>query len=67
MEKEGFVFRSQNPDDRRSTLIKLTDKGRELKRYKPPIDSNKLNYLKDFNPEELRQLVQLLNKLYIKF
>ena len=63
MEKNELVKRIPNPKDGRSTLIKLTRKGEDLKKYKPPIDSNKMDYFKDFKPEELKKLSHLLEKL----
>lgn len=33
LEKEGLVFRKGDPDDRRKTLISLTDKGKEYREW----------------------------------
>lgn len=66
MEKEGYVIRTQDPIDRRSIKVKLTEKGRNLKKYKPPIDSKKIDYLKDFTLKELEILTSLLKRLYKK-
>jgi len=62
-EKHDLVSRVPNPKDKRSTLIKLTYKARDLRKYKPPIDSNKIDYFRDFSPEELKSLNHLLEKL----
>ena len=64
MEKNELVKRIPNPKDRRSILIKLTEKGEDLKKYKPPIELDKMNYFKDFKPEDLKKLNQLLEKLF---
>ncbi len=64
MEKEGYVKREQNIDDRRSYFVKLTEKGRSLQKYKAPLNVKKMNYLQDLKPEELNKLIQLLRKLY---
>lgn len=63
MEKNGFIIRIPNPQDERSKLVKLTKKGNEVKQYKPPIDLNTMDFFKDFNPEELKNLNLLLEKL----
>ena len=63
MEKNGFVVRIPNPKDDRSKLVKLTNKGNEVKQYKPPIDLNTMDFFKDFKPEELENLNLLLEKL----
>jgi len=63
MEKNGFVVRASNPNDERSKLVYLTNKGNEVKQYKPPIDLNIYDFFKDFKPEEVENLNQLLEKL----
>lgn len=63
MEKNRLVTRISNPNDKRSTLVKLTTKGNDLKVYKPPLDSNILKYFEDFTPEEIESLYLLLEKL----
>ena len=37
MEKKELVYREANPNDRRSLLVKLTPKGREVEKVTPPI------------------------------
>jgi len=64
MEKNDLVKRIPNPQDGRSILIKLTEKGEDLKKYKPPLELEKMNYFKDFKLEELQDLNYLLNKLF---
>lgn len=63
MEKDGLVYREPNPEDNRSTLIRLSEKGNELKFYKPPLNQKPTDFFKDFKPEELKDLSQLLKKL----
>jgi len=63
MEKNGFIIRVPNPKDDRSKLVKITDKGNEVKQYKPPIDLNTIDFFKDFKSEELENLNLLLEKL----
>ncbi|MFX1339763.1 MAG: MarR family winged helix-turn-helix transcriptional regulator [Promethearchaeota archaeon] len=63
MEKNGFVVRTSNPDDERSKLVYLTQRGNEVKQYKPPIDLNIYDFFRDFKPEEVDNLNRLLEKL----
>ncbi|MFX1256594.1 MAG: MarR family winged helix-turn-helix transcriptional regulator [Promethearchaeota archaeon] len=63
MEKNELVKRVPNPKDGRSVLVKLTRKGEYLKKYTPPIDSNKMDYFKDFKLHQIKKLNQLLEKL----
>ncbi|MFX0025559.1 MAG: MarR family winged helix-turn-helix transcriptional regulator [Candidatus Hermodarchaeota archaeon] len=63
MEKNNFVTRVPNPDDKRSKLIKLTKKGENVRKYRPPIDSSKIDYFKNFKPAELENINRLLEKL----
>jgi DNA-binding MarR family transcriptional regulator len=63
MEKNGFIIRVPNPKDDRSKLVKLTEKGNDVKQYKPPIDLNTIDFFKEFKPEELENLNLLLEKL----
>ena len=65
MEKNELVKRIPNPMDGRSYLVKLTKKGEDLKRYKPPVDLDKMEYFKDFKPAELKELSELLRKISV--
>ncbi|MDO6737478.1 MarR family winged helix-turn-helix transcriptional regulator [Wenyingzhuangia sp. 2_MG-2023] len=51
MEEQGLIYREKNPDDGRSVLIKLTDKGKEQR------DISKQIVLK-FNDEVAKNLTQ---------
>jgi DNA-binding MarR family transcriptional regulator len=64
LEQAGLITRAPDPDDRRGTLITLTDKGREL------IDSvtsahleNERRLLEALSPDEQQVLAGLLRRL----
>jgi DNA-binding MarR family transcriptional regulator len=63
MEKKGFVARELNPDDRRSLLVKLTEKGEALKDAAPSLEKVFRNCCVGIQPDELQQLSKLLRKL----
>ncbi|MFW9865457.1 MAG: MarR family winged helix-turn-helix transcriptional regulator [Candidatus Thorarchaeota archaeon] len=67
MEKNDLVYRKPNPNDRRSLLVKLTDKGKEIQRSTPPIKVVLTNCCEGFTPKEAEQLTYLLNKLSNSF
>jgi len=67
MEKNELVSREKNPDDRRSLLVTLTDKGKSIERSTPPIKIILTNCCEGFTPEEADQLTYLLNKLSDSF
>ena len=63
MEKDGLVIREDNPIDGRSKLIKLTEKGKSLQFYKPPTNRDQVDFFRDFKPDEIVKLRELLKKL----
>ncbi|KKK44992.1 hypothetical protein LCGC14_1162990 [marine sediment metagenome] len=63
MEKKGLVKRVAHPKDRRSTLVKLTKKGKELKESTPSLDSLTNNCCQGIDSDELRILTILLKRL----
>lgn len=63
LEKKKLVERIAHPKDRRSTLVKLTKKGRELKESTPSLDSLTNNCCQGINADELRILTILLKRL----
>ena len=63
MEKDGLVFREENPDDKRIKLVFLTDKGRSLQKYQPPQNISLTDIFRNFKPEEINLLNQLLKNL----
>ncbi|MHA2392128.1 MAG: MarR family winged helix-turn-helix transcriptional regulator [Promethearchaeota archaeon] len=67
MEKNDLVYRENNPYDRRSLLVKLTDKGKDIESTTPPIKIILTNCCEGFSPEEVEQLTLLLHKLSDSF
>jgi len=63
MEEHKLVTREKNPEDRRSTLVKLTDKGKNLKNATPPIESMVNGCCPEINQDEIETLGELLQKL----
>ncbi|MFW9821771.1 MAG: MarR family winged helix-turn-helix transcriptional regulator [Candidatus Thorarchaeota archaeon] len=67
MEKNELVYRDNNPADRRSLLVKLTEKGKQIEIKTPPIKIVLTNCCEGFTTEEVEQLTQLLHKLSDSF
>ena len=64
LEAAGLVAREPDPNDRRGTLIALTDKGRELiDAVTGPHLANEARLLQALTDEEREQLAALLRKL----
>ena len=64
MEKKGLVSRSPHPDDRRSLLVTLTDKGRWLLKDTPELQETFASCCFDVLPsQEVLELYRLLRKL----
>ena len=63
MEKKDVVIRKMNPEDRRSVLVMLTDKGKKLESETPNINSILDNCCSGFDPNDIQLLTILLKKL----
>lgn len=63
MERKGLVSRELNPEDRRSFLTRLTEKGEALRYSTPTLEKIFTNCCSGIEPRELRQLAELLRKL----
>ncbi len=63
LERKGLVTREPNPDDRRSLLVKLTEKGEALQESTPTLDRIFGSCCAGLEPDEIRQLSRLLKKL----
>jgi len=63
MEKKEIVVRKDHPDDRRSSLVMLTDKGRILENKTPKINNILDNCCSGFDPDDIDLLTILLKKL----
>ena len=63
LEKSGLIRRSPNPEDRRGTLVSLTDKGHALiEKALPAHAANELRLLDGLTADERTQLSALLAK-----
>ena len=65
--KKKLVIRKDNPDDRRSLFVILTEKGKELYDTLPLQNYVFKNYSAGLNPEEIHQLNILLKKFFNNF
>jgi DNA-binding MarR family transcriptional regulator len=63
LEKNALVRREPNPDDRRSLLVVLTEKGRRFEDSTPDLDSLYASCCSGLNAVEFIQLGLLLEKL----
>ncbi len=64
LEKAGLIARSPNPEDRRGTLVSLTEKGMALMEGMMPRHvENEARMLTALNREEQKTLSELLGKL----
>ncbi|GFZ31643.1 MarR family transcriptional regulator [Clostridium zeae] len=53
LEKDGYIFREVNPEDRRNKIVKLTEKGEEF--AKPILEEMKQLEIRAFNKMSLEQ------------
>ena len=67
MEKNKLVYRESNPSDRRSLLVKLTPKGKEIEKVTPKMKIILGNCCEGVTPEEIELLTVLLRKLSNSF
>ncbi len=64
MEKAHLVIRTPDPDDRRSHLIKMTDKGRDQLMRVEPLYAEKVKaVMADFGENEQYMLIKMLEKI----
>ncbi len=64
MEKEGIVYRTTDPEDKRIKKLYLTEKGKKMKPEMRKIGSE-LNslLLKDFESDELQSVIEIIRKI----
>ena len=63
--KDGFVERFNSKEDRRLSLARITEKGRNLlSEVNPEIRKLQISLFKKFNKEEKKNISVLLEKLY---
>ncbi len=63
LEKKGLVVRAPNLGDRRSLLVKLTEKGRSTRSSTPSLEKTFKSCCDGLEPQEINQLSRLLEKL----
>ena len=64
LEEKELVKRTRTKEDRRKTLIVLTEKGKELsERLSDPIEEKLMNGLKDLQPTEIFGIYSALNHI----
>jgi DNA-binding MarR family transcriptional regulator len=65
LSREDLVLRQPSPEDGRSNLLVITDKGRELRKRMWPVysDAIEAHLGQHFSPGEAERLAQLLGKL----
>lgn len=67
LEKSGLVERNQDPSDRRSMVIELTEKGRQvIKEYFPQHLERLKNEFSVLSDQELEELGRICKKLGLK-
>ena len=59
LELNGYIKRKQSEDDKRAMIVEITDKGRELKFYKPDYS----NLFDNFNERERKTLKKYLERI----
>jgi len=65
LEAKGYLTRQRHPDDRRSLVIELTERGRDLIPQLAPIfDRTRGELLAGFSPAEVRRLRTQLQRLH---
>ena len=66
LEKNGYVVRLSDPNDRRSNIIHLTEKGYELEGVVNSIISESIELAtKDVNKEEFLSMINLFKKIVL--
>ncbi|AYO31098.1 MarR family transcriptional regulator [Biomaibacter acetigenes] len=64
MEKDGLVKRQENPEDRRVTKIRLTEKGKELReKFLPEGEKMSEIFSRGLTDEELEVFTRVLKKM----
>lgn len=65
MERDGLIERQDNPTDRRSKLLTLTDEGRKvIARIQPTLDRERAALLAQFSDEELAVCEKMLRRIF---
>ena len=66
LEEQGYIERTLDPNDHRLFHIRITDNGREQVRMRAPQAVSHANAMvANFTPEERKELIRLLGKLFL--
>ncbi|KJS21570.1 MAG: hypothetical protein VR72_10080 [Clostridiaceae bacterium BRH_c20a] len=66
LEKEGYIIRRADPNDRRANIIRVTEKSLTIKPVLKRVVENWTDMLtKDFSKEEKEQVVRLLKRMAV--
>lgn len=64
LEKNGYVTRRVNPENRRQNLVSATQKGREaVERLLPSLENAAANFVRGFTEQEKEQILNLLDRM----
>ena len=67
LEEKGYLYRQENPADRRSQQIFPTEKAQLLKNSKAQIETICYEWLAEaLTPEEQQEFAQLLERIYLR-
>lgn len=68
LEKEGLIHLTENPDDKRSRKISLTEKGKNYNIQTSEMSKELLNtFYKGFSEEEKEQFLNFLKRIETNF
>jgi DNA-binding MarR family transcriptional regulator len=67
LERRGYVERVPHPVDRRATLTRITESGRELIRTTTPVVTARRFGLATLSEDQLRQLIDLLREVRLAY
>lgn len=64
LEKKGLVMRKKNPDDRRKTIVVITEKGKEMaKKIETDVMNHVMGILKHLGEDDAKEFVRIMGKL----
>lgn len=65
LEHKEMIVRRGNPTDRRSVLVHLTDKGRDVERLLTPLmEASNAEAIEGLTEEELNLFIRVLNRIF---
>ena len=68
LEKKGYIVRTRSTEDKRVVLVTLTEKGRKAFFHHRDFHKAMIHAaVKDLDPDEMKALINCLNKLSVFF